>query len=301
MAQRSYTGGNFRLDIGGVEVGYCRKVSGGGMKADIAENKLGPNNVVKKHVAKIQWEEVKAELGVGMGKACYDWMKAAFDKKFLTQQATLVAGDFNHKALQEMQYNDCLMTSIGIPKWDGADKSPAYFTIGFRPETVRHVPGDNKDIRAKIGPAQKAFLCSNFRLELDPLPCSRVTSIDAMELKCSVVEDAVGITREASIHPAAVAVPDLKVTWSYADFTEIEKHAKKWFVDGEHLEGNEMHGRIVLLDPNMKDEIGEITLKQVGWKEFKSDDREGGSDKILRCTGTFYVEEMEFHIKRYDA
>ncbi len=299
--QRSYTGGNFRLDVGGVDCGYLRKVSGGGMKADIAEHKLGPDNVVKKNVAKIAWEEVKFEVGIGMGKSTYDWIKAAFDKKFMTQQATLVAGDFNHKAVQEMQYQDCLITSVATPKFDGSDKNPAYFTVGFKPERVRHVPGDGKDIRAKIGPAQKAHLCSNFRLELGDLPCNRVASVDAMELKCSVVADDVGIFRESTLHPAAVSVPDLKVTWSYADFTKIEQEARKWFVEGQHLEGNEMTGRIVLLDPNMKDEIGEITLEGVGWKEFKSDDREGASEKILRCTGTFYVEKMGISIKRYDA
>ena len=299
--QRSYTGGNFRLDVGGVDVGYLKKVSGGGMKADVAEHKLGPDNVIKKNVANIGWEDVKFDVGIGMGNKAYEWIQAAFKKSFLTQQCTLVAGDFNHKAVQEMQYIDCLITSVATPKFDGADKNPAYFSIGFKPERVRHVPGDGKDIRAKIGPAQKAHLCSNFRLELGDLPCNRVASIDAMELKCSVVKDDVGITRESTIHPAAVSVPDLKVTWSYADFTKIEQEARKWFVDGLHLEGHEMTGRIVLLDPNMKDEIGDITLKGVGWKEFKSDDREGGSDKILRCTGTFYVEEMEMHIKRYDA
>lgn len=299
--QRSYTGGNFRLDVGGVDCGYLRKVSGGGMKADIAEHKLGPDNVIKKNVAKVGWEEVKFEVGIGMGLSTYNWIKAAFDKKFMTQQCTLVAGDFNHKAVQEMQYIDCLITSVSTPKFDGSDKNPAYFTVGFKPERVRHVPGDNKDIRAKIGPAQKAHLCSNFRLELGDLPCNRVASVDAMELKCSVVADDIGIFRESTIHPAAVSVPDLKVVWSYADFTEIEKKAKKWFVDGEHLEGNEMTGRIVLLDPNMKDEVAEITLEGVGWKEFKSDDREGASDKILRCTGTFYVEKMGIAIKRYDA
>ena len=298
--QRSYTGGNFRLDVGGQDAGYLRKVSGGGMKADIAEHKLGPDNVIKKNVAKVGWEEVKFEVGIGMGLSTYTWMKSAFDKKFMTQQCTLVAGDFNHKAVQEMQYIDCLISSVSTPKFDGSDKNPAYFTVGFKPERVRHVPGDGKDIRAKIGPAQKAHLCSNFRLELGDLPCSRVASVDAMELKCSVVADDIGIFRESTIHPAAVSVPDLKVTWSYADFTEIEKKAKKWFVDGEHLEGNEMTGRIVMLDPNMKDEVGEITLEGVGWKEFKSDDREGASDKILRCTGTFYVEKMSISIKRYD-
>jgi hypothetical protein len=299
--QRSFTGGNFRLEVGKTDAGYLRKVSGGGMKADIAEHKLGPDNVIKKNVAKINWEEVKCEVGLGMGQELYLWIKAAFDKQFLTKQCTLVAGDFNHKAVQEMQYIDCLITSVATPKFDGSDKNPSYFTVGFRPERVRHVPGDGNDIRAKMGPAQKAHLCSNFRLTLGDLPCTRVNSIDAMELKCSVAEDAVGIFRENTIHPMAVNVPDLKVTWSYADFTSIEKKAYDWFVMGHHLEGNEMTATIDMLDPNMKDKVAEINLGGVGWKEFKSDDREGASDKILRCTGTFYVETMQINILRYDV
>jgi len=191
--QRSYGGGNFRLEVGHVDAGYLRKVEGGGMKADIAENKLGPDNIVKKHVAKIAWEEVKCEVGIGMGNELYQWIKAAFDKKFLIKQCTLVAGDFNHKAVQERQFIDCLISSVALPKLDGADKNPAYFTVGFKPERVRHVPGDGKDIRAKMGPAQKAHLCSNFRLELGDLPCNRVATVDAMELKCSV-----STTRSAS-------------------------------------------------------------------------------------------------------
>lgn len=298
---RSYTGGNFALDVGGYNVGYLKKVSGGGMKADVVENKLGVANIVKKHVAKIGWEEVKFEVGIGMGLGAYSWIKAAFDNAFITKQATLFAADFNHKAVQEMQFNDCLITEVGIPKWDGGSKDAAYFTIGFKPERVRHVPGDGSDIGTKIGPKQKAFLCSNFRLELGDLPCERVSTIDAMTLKCSVVADDVGIHRESTLHPAAVAVPDMKVTWSYADFDKLNKAAYAWFVEGQHLEGNEMTGRIVLLGPDMKKELGEIALQGVGWKSFKTDDMEGNSDKIKRCTGEFYIEKMEIKIAEYDA
>jgi hypothetical protein len=299
--QRTYSGGNFRFDVAGVDVGYLRKVSGGGMKADIAENKLGPDNVVKKHVAKIGWDEVKFEVGIGMGAACYKWIKAAFDKKFVTQQCTLVAGDFNHQAVQETQFIDCLVTSVATPKFDGGDKTACYFTVGMKPERVRYVPGDKKDIRSPIGGAQKHYLCSNFRLELSGLPCDRVATVDAMELKCGTATDDIGINRESTLHPTAVTVPDLKVSWSYADFTDIEKDARAWFVEGHHLEENEKHGRLVMLGPDMKEEIAEIILGNVGWKSFKGDDREGASDKLLRCSGEFYVETMSLNIKKYDA
>ena len=62
-----------------------------------------------------------------------------------------------------------------------------------------------------------------------------------------------------------------------------------------------MSARSLITDDPLEDfEQRAITLEGVGWKEFKSDDREGASDKILRCTGTFYVEKMSISIKRYD-
>jgi hypothetical protein len=298
---RSYTAGNFTLDIDGYNVGYLKKFSGGGMKADIVTNKLGPDNVEKKHVVKIVWEDFKFDVGVGMGVGCYEWMRAAFRKEFLTKQATLTAADFNHKATSEMQLIDCLITEITIPKMDGGSKDAAFFSISAKPERVRHVKAGGQDIRAKIGPAQKAFLCSNFRLEIGNLPCNRVKSVDSMVFKCSVVPDDVGIFRESTLHPAAVVCPNMKVTWSYADFEELNKAAHEWFVAGKHLEGDEMEGRLVFLDPNMKDEIAELTMHNIGWVSWKGEDLEGGSEKVKTCQAEFYYERAEFKIGRYDS
>jgi hypothetical protein len=298
---RSYTAGNFCLDIDGYNVGYLKKFSGGGMKADIVTNKLGPDNIEKKHVAKVGWEDFKFDVGIGMGQGCYEWIRAAFRKTFITKQAILTAADFNHKATSEMSLIDCLITEITIPALDGSSKDAAYFSISAKPERVRHAKAGGQDIRAKIGPVQKAFLCSNFRLELGSLPCNRVSKIGAMTLKCSVVADDIGIFRESTIHPAHVTIPGIEVDVSYADYDAWNKAAHEWFVNGKHLEGDEMTGRIVFLDPNMKDELGEITLEGVGWETFKSQDLEGGSEKMKRCTAKFYCEKMDFKISKYDA
>ena len=55
-------------------------------------------------------------------------------------------------------------------------------------------------------------------------------------------------------------MPDLKLAISMADHQPWADAAKKWFVDGHHEEGDEMSGRIVFLGPDMKKELGEITL-----------------------------------------
>jgi hypothetical protein len=297
---RSHTAGRFALDVAGYNVGYLKKFSGLAMEADIVSHDMGPDNIQKKNVANIKWTPGKATVGIGMGKGMYDWIKLSFDKSYEAKSGSFTSGDFNYKAQSRLDFMNALITSVTVPKLDGSSKDAAYFDIEFDPEQVRWSKGGGEDIRAQSGAKQKAWLCSNFRVEIGDLPCSRVASVDSFTWKCSVAPDQVGIFREPTKHPAKVTVPDLKLSISQADHQAWADAAKKWFVDGYHLESNEMNGRIVFLDPNMKDELGEITLLNVGFKKFSKDDFEANSEKIARFSTELYVEKMEFKINVYD-
>jgi len=300
---RSHTSGRFALDIDGFNVGFLKKFSGMSMEADIVSNDLGPDNIQKKHVSNIKWTPGKASLGIGMGKGMYDWIKAAFDKNFLTKTGTLTAADFNYKAQSTMTFTGGLVTSVTVPKLDGSSKDAAYFDIEWEAETVRWAKGGGEDIRGKIGPKQKAWLCSNFHVEIGKLPTNRVASVDSFTWKCSVVSDQVGIFREPTKHPAKVTVPEIKLSISSADLDPWAQAAKKWFVDGFHTEDQEMGGAISFLNPMMdqKKPIGQVVLSQVGFKKFSEDDAEANSEKIKRFNVELYVEQMSFAINEFDA
>ncbi|MEP6865503.1 MAG: phage tail protein [Deltaproteobacteria bacterium] len=299
--QRSHTAGRFSLDVDGYNVGFLKKFSGMAMEADIVANDLGPDNVQKKHVSNIKWTPGKATVGIGMGKGMYDWIQAAFDKGYLTKNGAFTSADFNYKAMSRLDFMNALITSVTVPKLDGSSKDAAYFDVEFEAEQVRWSKGGGEDIRGKIGPKQKAWLCSNFRVEIGALPCSRVATVDSFTWKCSVSADQIGIFREPTKHPAKVTVPEIKLTISHADHDAWAQAAKKWFVDGHHLESDEMTGRIVFLDPNMTDELGEVELQNVGFKKFSDEDAEANSEKIKRFSVELYVEKMKFKLNQYDA
>ncbi len=299
--QRSHTAGRFSLDVDGYNVGFLKKFSGMAMEADIVANDLGPDNVQKKHVSNIKWTPGKATVGIGMGKGMYDWIQAAFDKGYLTKNGAFTSADFNYKAMSRLDFMNALITSVTVPKLDGASKDAAYFDVEFEAEQVRWSKGGGEDIRGKIGPKQKAWLCSNFRVEIGGLPCSRVATVDSFTWKCSVSADQIGIFREPTKHPAKVTVPEIKLTISSADHDAWAQAAKKWFIDGHHLESDEMHGRIVFLDPNMSDELGEVELQNVGFKKFSDEDNEANSEKIKRFAVELYVEKMKFKLNSFDS
>lgn len=299
--QRTYTGGRFSLDVDGFNVAFLKKFDGLSMEADIVANDLGPDNFQAKHVANIKWTPGKATVGAGMGQGMYNWIKQSFDKAYMPKNGRLVAADFNYKAQSELTFQHALITSVGFPKMDGSSKDGMYLDVEFEAEQVRWAPGDGKDIQAKYGTKQKAWLAANFRFEMGGLPCSRVASIDAFTWKCAVAADQIGIFREPTKHPAKVTIPDLKVSISMADYEAWAGPAKKWFIDGEHLAGNEMQGAIVILGPNMKDEIGRVELKNCGFKKFSKQTLEANTEKIARFDVEFYVEGMTFSLKEYDA
>jgi tail tube protein gp19 len=298
---RSHTAGRFALDIDGFNVGFLKKFSGLAMEADIVSHDLGPDNMQKKNVANIKWTPGKATIGIGMGKGMYDWIKASFDKGFLTKNGSFTAGDFNYKAQSRLDFMNALITSVTVPKLDGSSKDSAYFDVEFESESVRWSKGGGEDIKGQIGVKQKAWLCSNFRVEIGDLPCNRVATVDSFTWKCSVAGDQIGTVREYTKHPAKVTVPDIKLSISMADYDKWADRAKAWFIDGKHLEGDEMTGRIVFLGPDMKEELGWIDLHNVGFKKFSDEDSEANSEKIKRFTVELYVEKMLFNIKQYDA
>ncbi len=299
--QRTYTGGRFALDVDGSNVGFLKKFSGLAMEADIVANDLGPDNVQKKHVANVKWTPAKATIGIGMGKGMYDWMKAAFDKGFITKNGNFTSANFDYKAQSQLTFLNALITGVTAPKLDGASKDAAYFDIEFEAEQVRWAKGGGEDIRGKIGPKQKQWLCSNFKVEIGGLPCQRVSTVDSFTWKCAVAADMLGVFVENTKHPAKVTVPDIKLSISYADHQAWADAAKKWFIDGHRTESDEMNGRIVYLGPDMRTELGEISLMNVGFKKFSDDDAEANSEKIKRFNVELYVEKMVFAIKEYDA
>nr|HEX4317375.1 phage tail protein [Kofleriaceae bacterium] len=299
--KRTYTAGRFALDIDGYNVGFLKKFSGLAMEADVVAHDLGPDNIQKKHVSNIKWTPGKATVGIGMGNGMYRWIKQSFDKAYSARNGSFTSADFDYRAQSTATFMNALITSVTVPKLDGSSKDSAYFDIEFDAEQVRWARGGGQDIRSQVGTKQKSWLCSNFRVEIGGLPCSRVASVDSFTWKQSVVADQVGAFREPTKHPAKVTVPDIKLAISYADHDAWSDAAKRWFVDGHHGERDEMTGRIVFLDPTMGRELGDVTLENVGFKKFSDEDAEANSEKIKRFSVELYVEKMTFHIREYDA
>jgi hypothetical protein len=298
---RSYSPGNYVVDIDGYQVAFMKKFEGLSMEADIVSNDLGPDNMQAKHVANIKWTPGKISVGAGMGRGMYQWIQQSFEKAYVPKNGTVTVADFDFNAQSALTFQSALITSVGFPALKGESKDSIYLDVEFQPEMVRWTKGDGKKIGAPGGIKHKNWLAANFRFEMGGLPCSRVASIDAFTWKCECSPDQVGITREPTYHPAKVTVPDIKFSISMADYEAWANAAKKWFVDGHHLGGDEMQGSIELLDPTMKKTIGRVDLINCGFKKFSKQAFESNKTGIARFDVECYVEGLKFTMSEVDA
>lgn len=298
----SYTGGRFALNVDGLGMlGFVKKFSGGTIKGELATHNLYSVNIQKKHIVGIIYEPITVEVGMGMSAGFYELISAAFDKGYVTKSGEIHACDFDYKSISVREFLAAHISEVTIPALDGSSKEPAYMTVKINPERIRYRKGDGSQIQGKIVPATKKWLCSNFRFTLGNLPCSRVAKIDSFTWKQGIIKDEVDQFRVPTKHPAKVEVPNLKLTISMADLEPWQDWFRSFVIEGQCAEGDELTGAITFLAPDLKNELAEIELLNVGIISLQGFGQESLGEEVARFTVELYVGKMTFNYKTPDV
>jgi len=292
--KRSYTAGHFMLSLDG-EPAVLKDMDGGNIKGEVVTVNMGPENLAMKHLATIKYEPFTINVGMSMGKALYEWIKASLDKAHIRKTGFIAAGSYDYKAQGYRHFQNALITEITIPAMDGGSKDGGFFTVKFQPERIEYQKGDDADLKGVVNGKQKRWLCSNFRLRIGNLDCTKVSKIDAITIKQGVVNDAVGEMREDSWEPSKLEIPNLKVTLaaSHAQ-TWIDWH-KSFVIDGKCSQTDELSGAIEFLSPDGQT-MGSLDLFQCGIFSLQAEKLEANKDAIARVTAELYVERMALNL-----
>lgn len=299
LADRGYTAGKYGLELDGVLAGWVSKVSGGGATADVVSEKIGPDHVVKKHLAGVRYEDILVEAGTGMSKAFYQWIEDTFGGKYTRKNGAIIAADFNFKEHGRTDFNHGLLTELTLPALDAASKDAAKMTLRIQPEFTRTIKGSGKQLATSGGKVvvQKKWLPANFRLDIPGLDCKSVNRIEPLVLKEKVVDNPVGELRDYQKEPAHGEFGNLTVTLA-------ESHADSWYkwfddfvVKGNCGEDKEKSGSLAYLTPDMKTELFRVTFSNLGIFKLAEEHIEAHSEGVRRVKAELYVERMQFDYK----
>lgn len=291
---RSFAAGNFALQLEGVSCGFLKAVDGGDISAEVISEPMGSSTFVTKHIGPPKYEDFEVQVGFGMARSFYDWIAAAWNMNYQRKSGAIVSTDFKLTPISERQFMDALITETTIPVLDASSKDAAYLTVKFSPEYTRDAKPTGT-VGKVTADKQKAFLPSNFKVEIDGLDCSKVNKVDALTVRQTVSTDVIGDARDYLKEPAKLEFPNLKITLAESTVTTWDTWFDDFVVKGNNGAANEKNGALVLLTPDLKTELARITMHNLGIFALRR--RQVANDEsIKRVTAELYCERMELQV-----
>ncbi|HUZ15121.1 MAG TPA: phage tail protein [Gaiellaceae bacterium] len=187
--QRTYTAGHFALQLDGASAGKFVGLDGGNLENTVVSEVPGPDHIVKKHLANVKWSDCTIQVGSGMRKGMYTWIKDAFDHGFdasARRSASVSAIGTRGEEVARRRFQSSTITEVTIPALDVQSTQVAQIAVTFSTQKVSDAKPSGLPVAAA---KQKAWLCSNFRLKIDGVDASRVNAIDSFTWKCAILDD----------------------------------------------------------------------------------------------------------------
>jgi hypothetical protein len=288
---RAFVGGSSALELDGQFIDFLKSAEGGFPKADVIQEPVGPNYIVKKHIGQPKYQDIAIQSDPAMPKAIFDWIAAALAMTYVRKNGAIITADFNHVEQSRLQFNNALITEFTMPACDGSAKDPGYLTIKFAPEFTTPLAGKGSVLPA-VGTKSKVWLPSNFRLTIPGLDCSKVSKIEALTVKQTVVPQAIGEVRDFQKQPAKLEFPNLVIYVAEASAGTFYAWFQDMVMKGNAGDNNEKAGTLEFLDPTLKVSLLTIYFNHLGIFGFSPEKTDTNVDGIRRVKIEMYCEQI---------
>jgi phage tail-like protein len=296
-SKRGYMPGKFGVDIGGNFAGWVMSAEGGHPSSDVVTEKLGPDNIQKKHVAGVKYDDISISCGTGMSKQFWNWVKDSIDHKYSRKDGAIITADYDFREMTRMNFFHALISEVALPACDAASKDAAKMTVKFSPETTRvQTPMGGAKVTGQQNQAiQKKWLPANFRLDIKGFEqaCSRINKIEAITIKQKNAENPVGQMRDYEREPAYLEFGNLVITLAESHADAFYKWMQNFVVDGKNGEDMEKTATLEYLTPNLRETLLKLTFYNLGIFKLTPDKSEAGAEGIRRVKVEMYCEKIQ--------
>lgn len=293
---RQQSAARHALMLDGSVCGPLKSAAGGTVMAEVINEAVGPDHIVRKHLSAPKYEDITIQVGLDACKGLYDWITATLKSQLNRKNGAILLLDYSSKEQQRIEFFDALISEIAFPAADASSKEPAYLTLKLSPGRTQRKAGSGGtvSVAATTGKQQKAWLPANFRFQIGGLEqaTTRVSKIDAFTVKIAVASGATGQARDYAREPGRIEVPNLAFTLSEAHANLIYRWHEDFVVRGNNSPAQERTGWLVWLSPDRRTELGWVKLNNMGI--FRLGAEGAGSEAVARLKAHVYVETVEF-------
>lgn len=276
------------LLLGGAPAGNVRAAGGGSAVGVVATEAVGGSP--KKHIASVEYEPLELEVDLSLDRSFYDWVNAAWKGASQPRSGSLLLLDNNRNAKQSRDFQNAVITETTLSACDASSKAAGTLTLALAPERVTTAPASAKASLPGAG-RSKPWVASNFRLEIDGLDTKRVSRVSPVHVKATLAAN--GGARDRAPQVGKLEIDNLKVQLAESGAESWRQWHDDFLVKGNASDKNERSGRLVLLGPDLKDELAEVRLHNLGIVALRSLDE--GS--VSQVEAELYVERLELALE----
>ena len=293
-AGRSYAAANFGLTLDGVQVGMMKSVEGGSATAIVVSEKAGPDQVAKKHLSGVKYENISIATGLD-SKPLNDWIAATMKGSSQRKNGSILEADFDRKVRAEREFFNALIAGVTFPTLDASSKDAAFMTIQIAPEYTRVKGGSGATISGAMdAKSQKRWTPASFRFEMDGLDGGKVNRIESFTVGQQAAESPVGEARDYEKAPARLEFPNLKITMAATGAQTWDAWHDDFVIKGNAGDDREKNGAVVYLDQSTREELGRVNLFNCGIFRLAPVNAEAGRETTARMAAELYCERMDF-------
>ena len=294
-APRASGTSRFALEVDGASVGVLKGYAGGTIGAEVVEEAPGEDGVIRKHLGRIQYEDLSLTTTSDLLKPpFFNWVADTLGRNFTPHDGSVRAFDFNFKETREVRFENGLLTEVGFPSLDAGAKEAALFGFVVKPGNLQVKAGSGDKVTVPLGKAKQAQR-SNFRLTIDGLgkAAPKVSKIDAFRVKMQVLSFGDEGCSPGEFGPGPLAIDDLVIRCAESAAQELYDWHQDFVIKGAcgGESKGERAGTLELLTPDLKTVLLTIQFKGLGIHEL-SVETSGPGEGISSVVARMYCEEV---------
>ncbi len=254
------------------------------------------NNRVGKHLANIAYEEIAISLGANQSPGIYAWIQNMLDGNPQPKNGSIVAVDGRGRPRNQIRFTNGRITEVAFPALDARNRTAAELAVTIEPEGLTP-----REPATTLSPAsrgkQKAWLSSNFRLNIDGLGAAstRVTKIESITVKQSFNYPPPFSSASVTANPLDVS--DV-VFYCPEEFAEpFRAWAREFIVQNS---GGERSATLEFLSPDFKTVFFTLLLSGLGifGCGLEGDDLKTASGRVVKVE--LYCENVSLYVGPYN-
>lgn len=291
---RTYGGDQFVLSLNGTTIGFLKSAEGGTATSDVVLEAHPVTYFARKHLGVVRYEDIITQLDLSLEQPIYDWIAASWTGKHTRKEGSITAYDTAFKPLYEQQFFQALLREVTIPALNSNDKNPASLQIKLMPEVTRLNPVQAGTKPPAVVKQTKIWQPANFSLTIPGLDCAKVAHIDSFTVKQTIIEHAIGETRDYEKQSFVIEFPNLRVIFPESSISSWSDWFENFVIKGNNTDDQEKTGVLTFLAPDRKTVLASIQFFGLGIFRLSRDNSQPNSDQLRYVAADLYCQRMEF-------